>query len=441
MSDKGYYPPPQQPQGYYPPPPQQSGYYQPTPPPQVIVQQPPPEQKKDNSLCLGTLQKDQYYPFLLIGPNLGIPLEHLHKIFKEAHGIFMNLYNDRDKGYSGNKMIACVNDEAIELVKQSTRCLLLINSDFYTAVNARKKLILNDLLDPVEELKFINLIFTFPKHTKNSTIWHHRKWIISNILSRHRSDNNFDVMELLRLEIPIIRRIAELYPRNYYAWTHRHWIISLLPIYSSDSLSILDNELFNMEKWVRTNVSDHSGFHHRQICLIKKSQLYDSTIVNFHGISRDNLLSQILDSGNLSPNQENHIVLLWFNEIRFTRDLILKYPGHETLWYHLRFLSVIWKWLSSLGHIHPIDSKSIEPYGDDGNIILNLWPDYENELEFSRYCILRNSDVDDEHMTFQKRYAIAYELWVLELYDASKNNLNSLISKLAEIAPESNYYL
>lgn len=137
-------------------------------------------------ICLlpyqNALSKDQYYPFLLIGSNLGIPLEHLHKIFKQAHGIFMNLYVDRNQGYSNDKLIAYINNddkEAIELIKQSTRCLLLLNPDFYTATNARKKLILNNLLDPSEELKFINLIFTFPKHTKNSTIWHHRYLTIS----------------------------------------------------------------------------------------------------------------------------------------------------------------------------------------------------------------------------------------------------------------------
>ncbi|KAF0384366.1 protein prenylyltransferase [Gigaspora margarita] len=399
-------------------------------------------------ICLlpyqNALSKDQYYPFLLIGSNLGIPLEHLHKIFKQAHGIFMNLYVDRNQGYSNDKLIAYINNddkEAIELIKQSTRCLLLLNPDFYTATNARKKLILNNLLDPSEELKFINLIFTFPKHTKNSTIWHHRKWIISNIISRHQSDNKFDITVLFRLEIPIIQRVVELYPKNYYAWTHRHWIISQLPIDSSLSLSFLDDELLNMEKWVRANVSDHSGFHHRQLCLLKKSQFYNSTIVNFLGISRDNLLGQPLVLENLSYTKMDQIILLWFNEIRFTRDLILRYPGHETLWYNLRFLSTIWKWLSFLGHIHPIDSKNIEPYEDGENIVLNLWPGFENDLEFSRYCILMNSDVDDEHVTLQKRSAIAYELWISELHGASKNNLDSLISKLAEIAPESNYYL
>ncbi|CAG8507187.1 168_t:CDS:2 [Dentiscutata erythropus] len=354
-------------------------------------------------ICLlpyqSTLPKDQYYPFLLIDSNLGIPLEHLQKIFKQAHGIFMNLYVDRVQGYNDNK-------ETIELVKQSTRCLLLLNPDLYTATNARK-------------------------------------WIISNIISRYQSDNKFDITELIRLEIPIIRRVVELYPKNYYAWTHRHWIISLLPIDSSNSISLLDDELLNMEKWVRTNVSDHSGFHHRQLCLIKKSQFYNSTIANFLGISRDNLLNQLPVPENLSSTKTDHITLLWFNEIRLTRDLILRYPGHETLWYHLRFLSVIWKWLSSLGHIYPIESKNIEPYGDgDGeNIMLNLWPDYENELKFSRYCILMNSDIDDEHIALQKRYAITYELWISELHGVSNNNIDSLISKLAEIAPESNYYL
>jgi hypothetical protein len=54
--------------------------------------------------------------------------------------------------------------------------------------------------------------------------------------------------------------------------------------------------------------------------------------------------------------------------------------------------------------------------------ITKKWPELENELEFSRYCINQvdlsiNQDNDErsERMVIQKQNALAFELWISEL--------------------------
>lgn len=54
----------------------------------------------------------------------------------------------------------------------------------------RKKLIDKNIIDPNEELKLLDLIFTFPKHTKYSIIWHHRYFCLLQNLSNDNDNNN-----------------------------------------------------------------------------------------------------------------------------------------------------------------------------------------------------------------------------------------------------------
>lgn len=55
---------------------------------------------------------------------------------------------------------------------QLTRGILLINSDSYSTLNIRKKLIQCDWILPEEEIEFLNLLFT--KHPKSVESWSHR---------------------------------------------------------------------------------------------------------------------------------------------------------------------------------------------------------------------------------------------------------------------------
>ncbi|RIA81329.1 hypothetical protein C1645_810106 [Glomus cerebriforme] len=384
-----------------------------------------------------TQPNDDYYPFFFIESNLGIPLEYVDKLYKYAHGIFMKV---RDCGSDGN-------NETVKLLKDSTRCIVIINTDCYSALNARKKLIIDNHINPIKELKFIDLLFTFPKHTKHSTIWFHRKWIIQ----QHVPSDDISWQH----EIDITRRVAELYPKNYYAWTYRHWILLKISDDSLHSQSFFVDELKIMKIWVQKNISDYSGFQHLQRCLIRLSQYYDNSFSDFYGISRKDILEKIntkLQNQGLKNKDSDSIVSLWYKEIQFTKDLILRYPGHESLWYHLRFLSFVWIWLKLAGYLNnsigfkfDTDRETDEK---SHNSIVKKWPELENELEFSHYCIRQidltiNQDNDErfESMIIQKQNALAFELWISELNDRTKFDIKDLIVKLAEISIDSNYYI
>ncbi|CAG8527904.1 15232_t:CDS:2 [Funneliformis caledonium] len=374
-----------------------------------------------------TQPNDEYYPFLFIESNLGIPLEYVDKIYKYAHGIFMNARG----GIAETK-------DTVKSLKESTRC---------------------NHLDPINELKFIDLLFTLPKHTKHSTIWFHRKWIVLKIHQHYSSD---DHLSSWQHEIVITRRVAELYPKNYYAWTYRHWILLNISNNSLQSKLFFDEELTIMKSWVQKNISDYSGFQHLQRCLIRLSKCYDNSFNDLDGISRKDILEkfnfQFQNQGLKNDNNSNLIVLLWYREIQFTKDLILRYPGHESPWYHLRFLSFGWNWLKLSGYLGLNNSIEFKCVDDDKEIdqqnynpIVKEWPDLEKDLEFSRYCIRQvdlmiiNQDNNErlESMVIQKQNALAFELWISELYGRTRDDIDvkELIAKLANISMNSNYYI
>src|SRR5204863_4505590 len=129
-------------------------------------------------------------------------------------------------------------------------------------------------------------------------------------------------------EIDITRRVAELYPKNYYAWTHRHWVLTKISNDSLQSKSFFLEEFKIMKIWVQKNIADYSGFQHLQRCLIRLSQYYDNSFSDFYGISREDILEKInvntqSQNQDLKNNVSYSIVSLWYKEIQFTKDLIL----------------------------------------------------------------------------------------------------------------------
>jgi protein prenyltransferase alpha subunit repeat containing protein 1 len=216
-----------------------------------------------------------------------------------------------------------------------------------------------------------------------------------------------------------------LYPKNYYAWTYRHGILLKISNDSLQSKSFFVDELKIMKIWVQKNISDYSGFQHLQRCLIRLSQYYDNSFSDFYGISRKDMLEKInnntqLQNLHLKNSDSYSIISLWYKEIQFAKNLILRYPGHESLWYHLRFLSFGWIWLKLSGYLNNLkefkfdDDKEI-----DDNSIVKKWPELENEVEFSHYCIhqidLININEKLESKIIQKQNALAFELWISEL--------------------------
>lgn len=169
-----------------------------------------------------------------------------------------------------------------------------------------------------------------------------------------------------------------------------------------------------MDKWTRTHVSDHCGFHHREFIL---EQLINRAKVP-------------PDFKTLSQENASELIPLWQKELYFTERIILLYPGHETVWLHRRFL---WKqFLNLSAFLLPsqredsfdwqVDKETrMEEFHVDDYISPTTtempqnrvlpWPSLRIEIQFADLCI---SDDQVNNFKDQLRCASFYKLYVLD---------------------------
>ncbi|KAI8148495.1 hypothetical protein BJV82DRAFT_592313 [Fennellomyces sp. T-0311] len=246
-------------------------------------------------------ESQPYYPLIYVESKLGLPFEHFSALIRET-------------------------DEAMRStdLEQASKIMLMLKPDNYTAMNARKRFVASGQVTVQDEIAWIDLIFTIPKHCKSGVAWHHRQWLWT------RDDARMDLDHELRL----CTRTATLHPRNYYAWSYRRW---LLETYMNTPQS-REKEYQESRAWVERNVSDHSGVHHLAK-VIEKMDRFD---------------------------QEEH--LDWIN------DLITRFPGHEALWCHRRFCFTFSPHLSS-GHsfVDDLIKRNEDPIQVELALRFGLW--------------------------------------------------------------------
>jgi Protein prenyltransferase alpha subunit repeat len=81
------------------------------------------------------------------------------------------------------------------------------------------------------EVQFLDLLFC--KHSKSSHSWAHRRWCWSRALTAAQRlnvptatpDSSAECELSLSSELAACSRVAELYPKNYYAWSQRAWVL------------------------------------------------------------------------------------------------------------------------------------------------------------------------------------------------------------------------
>nr|CAD7255861.1 unnamed protein product [Timema shepardi] len=114
-------------------------------------------------------------------------------------------------------------------------------------------------------------------------------------------------------------------------------------------MQVLKNEWAASERWVSTHVSDHSGLQYRQFLLKSLLKCLGSNSLTSAAPVQDT--KQFLMQFLVSPDTNGCIVhkdegekstskLLVFltSDLFLNTDLILRFVGHEALWYHRRFL-------------------------------------------------------------------------------------------------------
>lgn len=181
-----------------------------------------------------------------------------------------------------------------DTIDKASRAIVLLNGHNDYAWNARKRMFAGNVNESVyrREIALNDLVLT--KHPKTEETWAYRQWILNQMYHGTELPVNISTEEF-----EACTRGAVSYPRNYYGWEHRMWVMN----HTSD-VGLLKKELFWTEKWIVKNSSDYSALTYRQNVFKK-----------------------------LYPDDVNE----WKVETFFTLAMIMLCPGVEGLWSHLRF--------------------------------------------------------------------------------------------------------
>ena len=264
-------------------------------------------------------------PFLFVEDNLGIPQKILYKVYLYAVGIFQSARSCVPT--RPTTMIQPNHDLDASLVRilaASSSILLLANPSHQTALNARKHLVRMHLIDPHAELRFTASLLSSQHCAKHAELWYHRRWLLSPALDSHFSDAvsmdpycrlQFASQEVLQQELELVSRGCELYPRNYFAWTHRLICMrSLLSDYLTGMdtvgfVPIFRKEIAGIKGWIDRHVSDYSAIH---TILALSQAAFQSGDLSLMGLFIE---GDLLDHAT---------------------SLVQEYPAHEALWMYIR---------------------------------------------------------------------------------------------------------
>ncbi|KAL1872204.1 hypothetical protein Plec18167_006807 [Paecilomyces lecythidis] len=204
---------------------------------------------RDNQVLEFEIVPPAFGSFLQDGNSIGIGKKPLAQAFIIARQKFFCRASGTDvgpaeaefgiqNGASGDRF---TDDRAI-----ATEIMLLFDCEHLTACNWRKRRIaalmegkgsmntsqkerngrLIQLLQAERTLMATYLCSRLHRHTKSPTLWHHRFWVLNQLVQIQYGDSTGDarfrgaVRGLLEDELGVVLRAAELHPRNYYAFSY-----------------------------------------------------------------------------------------------------------------------------------------------------------------------------------------------------------------------------
>ena len=228
---------------------------------------------------------------VLIDHKLGIYAKSLKKLFKYASGEL-------------RKHVTCAAEHAVNLSAEDlhrlTRAVLIVRGDNPMALHLRKKLLNRQMLPLPAEISLLDMIFLL--HPKSPSCWEHRRWILSRLHPHELSPSVVD------REFQLCSNMADRYPRNYYAWIHRIWLLR-----KADSVRVREDERRLVREWIRLHPSDHSAVSY-QLLLISEERSTDANA------AWESIRTELAANG----------------------ALLSLYAEHESLWLQRRYLLLVY---------------------------------------------------------------------------------------------------
>ncbi|KAH6897428.1 hypothetical protein B0T10DRAFT_186123 [Thelonectria olida] len=172
-----------------------------------------------------------------------------------------------------------VNDSYAVLTK-TTAVILLMDPEFLTAANTRKRLLQerlrhNDATSSLKDEKhFIDSLLTsrLHRHTKSPTLWNHRRWLMDQFRTQGL---DIAVEDDIR---NIIAVAGERHPRNYYAWCHARYLVNTILDSSQNCEKTLSGVINIVKKWSFSHHDDISGWQFLLLLLVKHPSETSGTI-------------------------------------------------------------------------------------------------------------------------------------------------------------------
>lgn len=385
-------------------------------------------------------------PIVLVHTKLGLESWCVKFLLPSLHRKLL-LYRQR-KNYLDREALVDV-----------TVTLLLLNPDFTTAWNIRKELLQCGVLNPEKDLYLGRLALTrFPKSPET---WIHRRWVLLQMLQqccaqkgcRKEPDEGAPSQapgsrpplcthqaRLLHQEMAVCSEAAGRYPSNYNAWSHRIWALQHM---ARDHLQVFLDELSSMRLWVSMHVSDHSGFHYRQFLLkalvtelCKALESSTTTATDTSNQQSARLKGPGVERSTGGQPAGVSVPQLLDLEVELCSELILSFPGHESLWCHRRqivFLWYQWRRDTDQGHALPFCGISMDNNGQacssTDRSIEGLWCEGDpmdvdpHDPQLLRRAPVRTCSLHAEHSfvssllenccnSEQRRFALAYSKWL-----------------------------
>ena len=283
---------------------------------------------------------------VLIDHKLGLSYKILKPLFVHAISEFYVTLIALKHGH-----INLSDPLVVDKVMRLTRATLVVKGDMPMFYNLRKRVLREGraISNLEKELCFLRLLFT--KHPKSPSSWQHRKWCLneryfhqqvgripssSSLTREHilfngkyfldRDEAMMSISELeilplkmtsseIQIELDLCTKMSESYPKNYYSWMHRLWLLQFM------NFNQLESEMSFTKIWLNSHVSDHSCSSHRQEVIIRILSLisaisgrYKSDILNQNTCTKDSLdnadLNLIIhdqkDRGNCKINLHNN---------------------------------------------------------------------------------------------------------------------------------------
>lgn len=166
-------------------------------------------------------------------------LQTLTRIILVIKGDHLMAFNYRrqliqlaDKVYTNSTNSNTIQSSPNQIITNQTNLSNSYNSNRTTAINFSN------------EITFLNVLFT--RHPKSPSAWQYRRFCLLQLF--HNTEQLSKSKTTLISEFSICSKFADVYPKNYYAWIHRLWLLDML------SYDELLDELEFTTRWLHSQL-------------------------------------------------------------------------------------------------------------------------------------------------------------------------------------------